>query len=405
MSDRGRLRLSAFARLIIVSCLLPLAACGFQAPAPRRTPPPAAPAPPVSTVSATLVLPLADVLTFLNARTQNQIADIRDQPFACVITNCSLDLLATRTGDISGSASGDALFLTVPLAVTAHMAVKGGFFRTSAQGQAQGIAEATTNLQLASDWRLVPHSHGTIRLNKGELKLGPVKMNIADLWNHNASHLSDMLFRALDREIAGHVRIKAGVEGLWAKLATPMRIGKKPETWLLLTPQRIFLAQPVTRNDALVLALSLTVEGQVMIGNPPPQNVPIAPLPPPAALATPSDRFTLSVPVILPYGTAEQLAMRRLANRPLRVAGMPIRITSLAILPSGHDVIVAARFCVRQTWDVFGWFDSCGGGYLRGVPQYDSRTQMIHIANLHYDIGTANVLLVAMKSLGGDALV
>jgi hypothetical protein len=101
---------------------------------------------------------------------------------------------------------------------------------------------------------------------------------------------------------------------------------------------------------------------------------------------------------------AAKLAVQRLASHPLRVNGMPVAITNLAILPSGSDVIVAARFCIKQRWDFFGWFDSCGAGYLRGVPQYDAQSQTIRIANLHYDIATANVFLSLAKWLDGVAL-
>ena len=393
-----------YACLAAIVCFLPLAACGFEAPAPARTPPPAAPKPPLSTISATLTLPLADLLRIINVHTEGRIADIRNQRVACMIATCSLDLLAVRTDAITGTAEGESLSFTVPLAVNAHMAVNGGFFRTSAQGQVQGVAHATTNLRLAPDWRLEPQTRGSIRLSEGQLKLGPVKMNIAELWNHNAAHLSDMLFRTLDHEIAGHVRIRPSLDRLWAQLAKPIRIGKRPEAWLLLAPQRIFLAQPVTRDNALVLSLGLAVRAQAVIGNLPPRTATVGPLPAPSPLSAPANRFTLSLPVLLPYAAAAQFVMQRLASHPLHVAGMPVKITNLTILPSGRDVVVAAHFCVRQTWDILGWFDSCGTGYLRGAPQYDNQAQTIRIANLRYDMTTANVLLAAAKSLAGDAL-
>ncbi|HEY3638805.1 MAG TPA: DUF4403 family protein, partial [Rhizomicrobium sp.] len=198
-----RFALTRFAALFV---LLLLTACGFEAPAPKRTPPPQPPPIPVSMVSATLTVPVGDILKILNARTQNQIADIRNQPVACVIATCALDLTASRTDEITGMAYGNALSLTAPIAVHAHMVVKGGFFRTSAQGQALGVAEATTRLQLAPDWQIKVFTQGTIKLSEGQLKLGPVKMNIAELWNHNAAHLAGMLFHAFDREIAGHVK-------------------------------------------------------------------------------------------------------------------------------------------------------------------------------------------------------
>jgi len=127
-------------------------------------------------------------------------------------------------------------------------------------------------------------------------------------------------------------------------------------------------------------------------------------LSPLALLSTPSNRFSFVVPVVLPYDEAAQLAMKRLADKPVKIGGMTVAFESLSILPSGHDVIVATRFCVKQGWDPFGWFDSCGEGYLRGVPQFDARTQTIRIANVHYDIGTEDILLSALRALAGDEL-
>lgn len=391
-------------RLATVICFLPLAACGFEAPSPLHTPPPAAPPAPVSMVSATLTVPLADVTKALNARTQNTIADLRNQPVACMIANCSLDLIATRTGEITGAASGGAISFAVPLAVSAHVAMKGGFFRTSAEGEAQGMARTNTTLQLAPDWRIRTHTSGSIVLNHGELRLGQVKADMAELWNHNAAHISDALFRVLDREIAGHLKVKPAAARLWTRLQTPIRIGKRPEAWLLLAPQQVFVAEPATRGDALMLSLGLAVRAHVFVADHPPEEGAVAPLPSPALLAAPSDRFAVTVPILLPYGTAARNAMQRLAKQPLGIAGMSVRVTNLAILPSGRDVIVAARFCVKQPWDVFGWFDACGAGYLRGVPEYVARTQTIHVANLRYDVPTENLLLSTLKPLAGRTL-
>jgi hypothetical protein len=73
-------------------------------------------------------------------------------------------------------------------------------------------------------------------------------------------------------------------------------------------------------------------------------------------------------------------------------------------LPSGQDVVIAATFCVSQGWDPFGWFDSCGEGYLRGTPQFDAHTATIRIVNVHYDIATEGMIMAAMRYLAGDQL-
>jgi len=86
------------------------------------------------------------------------------------------------------------------------------------------------------------------------------------------------------------------------------------------------------------------------------------------------------------------------------MSGGNVRFEQLEILPSGQDVVVGARFCVSQGWDPFGWLDSCGEVYLRGVPQFDAHTNTIRITNVHYDIASEGLILRAMRFLAGDEL-
>jgi Domain of unknown function (DUF4403) len=128
------------------------------------------------------------------------------------------------------------------------------------------------------------------------------------------------------------------------------------------------------------------------------------PLPRPQPLGTPSNQFAFTIPVTLPYDEAAKLALEKVQKKPPHVGSAEVKITKLEILPSGQDVVVAVRFCVAQKWDVFGWFDSCGDGYLRGTPVFDAATNNVRIANVHYDIGTEDMLLTAMRWLAGDQL-
>ena len=47
------------------------------------------------------------------------------------------------------------------------------------------------------------------------------------------------MFKALDRHIASAVKVKLQAGRLWAKAFRPIKVGKAPEAWLLLSPQRI----------------------------------------------------------------------------------------------------------------------------------------------------------------------
>src|SRR5215469_18223543 len=185
-------------RYLPLLLIFAVAACGFEAPPPKRTPPPQAPQAPVSTLAATLTISVPQLIAMLNDKTHTELANIKDEPVDCKIAKCNLDLVATRTGPITGNAGGGRLSLNVPMAATAQLELKAGFFKTKANSQATGAVHADTAIVLGKDWHVQTDTRGTVDLSQAELKLGPIKMSFADLWNRNQLHLTGPLFKALD---------------------------------------------------------------------------------------------------------------------------------------------------------------------------------------------------------------
>ncbi len=392
------------ARCLILSLAFFVAACGFEAPPPRRTPAPPAPPLPASTLAATLTVPVSTVVRALDEKTRTEIANIKDQPVDCGIAQCRLDLVATRTGPITGHAADGRLSIAVPLAATAQLKLKSVLFKTKANALATGEAIADTAIALDPDWRLETQTRGVVHLSEAILKLGPFKMSLADIWNRNAPRLSQPLFKTIDRHLAASLEIKPQAERLWLKVQRPIRVGKSPAAWLVLAPERIRISGPATQNDALIVSMGVDVRASVVIGDSPPELSIDKALPAPEPLAAPSDRFSFVIPVLLPYDEAAALAMQKLSKKPLHIGGALVRFERLEILPSGEDVIVAVRFCVAQSWDPFGWFDSCGEAYLRGQPVFDARSGAIRVAKVHYDVATEGMILAAMRALAGEEL-
>ena len=385
--------------------LLTLGACGFHAPAPNRTPPPAAPATPTSTLAATLVIPAATIVQELNDKTKDEIARISDQEVDCAIAKCRLNLVATKTGPITGSAEGGKLSLSLPVTATADVALKALFVKTKAHGVATGTVQTQTAFRLGPDWRLETTTTGRVDPSQADLKLGPLKMSVTDLWNHNEQHITQPLFKMIDKRVSSGIKIKPQAERLWARAFHPIKVGKSPQAWLVLNPQRVLVAQPATQNGAFTVSLGVEVQARVVVGDQPPgEPLKTPPLPAPAPLTGPSNRFSFVVPALLPYDEAASLALKRLDAKPLHIGSAKVRIEKLEILPSGQDVVVALRFCVAQGWDPFGWFDACGDGYLRGTPVFDAPSGTIRIANVHYDIATQNLVLNLLKAFESDEL-
>jgi hypothetical protein len=393
-----------FARLLCVTALAgSLSACGFDAPPPVRTPAPKAPEAPISTISATLTVPVSDLVTMLNAKTSQKIAEVDQQKMSCFIGKCMLDMKAQRTGNITAQAQNGGLAITVPFAIQAHMKMK-GFFKTGGDAQAQGEAHAFTRLSLAPDWHVQTQTQGDVQLSDSQIRLGPLNMKVTDLWNHNDQRLSDVIFKQMDKRLGPSIKLRSQAQKLWARVQQPIRVGKKPLAWLLLTPLDLRIAPLQTRSDALIFSLATNVRARVIVADQPPVPEHLAPLPRPKAMGAPSNTFEFTIPVTLPYQRAAELALAQIKKKPPHVGSAKIKFDKLEILPSGQDVVVQVHFCVAQSWDIFGWFDSCGTGYLRGTPIFDAAANNVRIINVHYDIATENVLLQAMRWLAGDEL-
>jgi hypothetical protein len=393
-----------FARFLFVAAIAgSLSACGFDAPPPTRTPAPKAPEPPVSTIAATLTVPVSSLATVLNAKTAQKIAQVDQQKMSCFIGKCTLDMKAQRTGDIGVVAQNGGLAITVPFAIQAHVKMK-GLFKSGGDAQAQGEAKAFTRLSLAPDWHVQTQTQGDIQLSDSQLHVGPINMKVTDLWNHNDEHLSDLIFKQMDKRLGPSIKLRSQAQKLWSRVQQPIRVGKKPLAWLLLTPLDLRIAPLQTRDGALIFSLATNVRGRVVIADQPPVPEHPAPLPRPKPMGSASNSFSFTIPVVLPYQRASELALAQIKKKPPHAGSARVKFDKLQILPSGQDVIVAVHFCVAQSWDIFGWFDSCGEGYLRGTPVFDATTNNVRISNVHYDIATQNVLLQAMRWLASDEL-
>jgi len=390
-------------RPTLLGLAITLSGCGHDAPAPARTPAPSAPPIPVSTFAALLTVPAGQLTRLLNTMTEHQIADLRDQPVNCGFSQCRLDLQAIRSGSASISAGDGVLSVTMPFETHAKLSGKGLLSFLGAQAQGRGRVLAHARLAISPDMQLHAETGGTVDLDDGHLRLGPIVTNVAPIWNHNQAAFSQPLWRSMDKQI-GRLPLKAAIAKFWAAAFRPIKVAKSPVAWLVLRPKQLSVSQPSLRNGAVAISLGVGAQAHVAVQEAPPDNVP-APLPLADTHAAPSDAFSFSVPVMLSYEEAARLARATLEKKPLHLSGLTLKFSGLSILPSGQDIVVFTRFCADPDWDPFGWFASCAGVYLRGRPVFESARKTVRIVNLHYDIDSANLMFRAMRTVSGAAFI
>jgi hypothetical protein len=382
--------------------LFAVAGCNFDAPAPNRTPAPATPQPPLSTLSATLTFSAAQIAHILNNMTEYRLIDLHDQQVNCGGVRCRLNLHATRTGTVTVAAGHDVLTVNLPFSVDIDAAAPGvlSFLRAKANGQ--GTAVAQTGLGVAPDWRLLSKTNGTVRLDNGRLRIGPVVTDIAQLWNANGQSLSAPLWRSIDKQI-GSINIKPRIADFWAQAFIPQRLGKNPVSWLVLRPEQIEIARPAIRDGTVVISVGVEARGQVVVQDRQPANH-FVPMPRAGTFTLQPGTFSFAVPLLLPYDRAGQLAMASLSRSAPHIAGMTLKFTRLQILPSGQDVVVVAHVCAVPNWNSLRWLTSCDTMNLRGVPQFDAATQTIRVMGLRYDVADTGFIMRFVQAFAGDRL-
>jgi hypothetical protein len=380
-----------------------LSGCGFEAPAPARSPAPPTPAVPVSTLSATLTVPAEQLARLLGNMTEYQIADLKNQPIKCGPLQCRLDMHANRTGPLSVTVGNDALGIRMPFAAKAALSTSGFLSFLHGQAEGQGLAVAHTGVTVSPALQLHSNADGAVTLDNGHMRIGPIVTNIAQVWNDNQERLSRPLWRSIDRQIA-RLPVRPRIAQVWLDAFRPIKVGKSPVSWLVLRPETLGISQPQLQDGRVTLSLALSARARVMVQDAVPENAP-TPLPAAQIISAPSRAFSFSVPLLVPYDQASQFALASLSKRPPRAGGMTVKFSRLQILPSGQDVVVATQFCADPGWDPFGWFASCGDVYLRGVPVFDPVQKTIRVDHLHYDVASANLMLSAVKALAGDELI
>lgn len=394
-------------RFGVVSAALILAGCGgvseTSAPPPQLTPPPVAPPPPVSSVSATLSVPLADLQRLINERAPTRFAEVKDQKLRCLIGDCLTTLSAARNGPIMLSGKNGGLALSVPFSASASFALPGVLSMMRAGVNTQGTLNASTAMALGPDWSIKPNTAGSVTFQNGRLKLGALDTDFASLWNANAELLSRPLLGQIDAQMAPALAQQKTVAQLWAGVFTPIKLGTTPTTWLVLQPERIRVGLPVVQGNMVTMGLGIDVRARLAVSDERPNLKPTT-LPPPAALAGPANRFVVNVPAVLPYDAAAKMALAALQKNPPRVGSHLLQITALKIMPSGQDVVIQAGFCIAEKWDPTDAFSGCGSGYLRGMPRFDAKSQTVRIENVRYDVLTQNWMLSVMRGLAGGDL-
>lgn len=373
----------SFAALLAV---LFLAACSAQLkpPAPKLPPPPPDPAPLASVLSVPFRVAMPGLAQRLNdgiVKEMYRASDIdlgNDNRLKIVVERAPI-LLRTVDGGLVLSTS-----LHVALAVDGK--VLGVTHHEDGKLDAQVTLGAV--LAITEDYRLVSQTTGDFRIDRAEIALGPVRVNVKDQVADRIRPSFQALIREIDKQIAGAVDLRGVLGRTWTELAQPIRIASHPEAWLLIQPRTLRVATPRSEGDDLVFGFSVEcLTGVWLLRKPDPAQT--GGLPKVIIGGAPQSTLRLAFPIAIGYQEASQMATAALAKKPFALkAGVQLHVKRATVSGSGSTFVLR----IDYTANAGRLGGSEGFLFFTGRPVYDEARREMRVEQFDYDLGTRDVV-------------
>jgi hypothetical protein len=247
----------------------------------------------------------------------------------------------------------------------------------------------TPNWHLASKTRLVrvapasnaPRDHCDVTVLRRDMTPRVIEAARAAL----VHHLGD-----IDRKVA-EVDLRDHFVEWWGLLAKPIQLADG--VWLVLAPQRLRMGTVSGRDKVLTVPVSLDARPRIVTGRDQPV-VPSLPLPP-LAHDTVANGFHIAMDGVVDYLTASRALESVLSGRTVVEGKRSVVVQRVAVVPAPKG-----RLALTVT------FSGDARGTLRfiGTPTYDSRSGMLVVPDLDYDLEVDSQLLKTYSWLLSDQL-
>jgi uncharacterized protein DUF4403 len=255
--------------------------------------------------------------------------------------------------------------------------------------------ELTTPLTVSDNWHLVSH----VRIERVEpasteqrdrcdvsiLHRDVTERVVSAARNGLSEHLAD-----IDKRIA-EVDLRSRAEEWWRVLGKPIRL--TDDVWLELGPERLRMGHVQGRGSVLTVPVSLDAHPRIVTSSeaPEPRNATL----PPLGHDSVGNRFHIVIDGVIDYAAASHVVTRRLAGRPVTMAGGTIRLGNISVQPSAGGKLALGVSFVG---------DAQGTIRLVGTPNYDGELRLVSVPDVDFDLTTNSQLLHAYAWLKSDVL-
>ena len=188
--------------------------------------------------------------------------------------------------------------------------------------------------------------------------------------------------RTIDQAIEQSMDLKSNVLDALDKIASPIQMDEKFNTWLRIVPTELYATDTVFKNETITLAMGMKCNMETLIGQKPTNKFDRTKiiLKPVTGI---NDEIAANVVAISTYTDASALLTKNFAGQEFSSGSKKITVQNVSVWQKNSKLVIAL--------DMLGSIN--GTIYLTGFPQYNETAKEIYFDKLDYVLDTKSKLL------------
>ena len=283
--------------------------------------------------------------------------------------------------------------IEVPLKIWAEQGYGGLGYYVYQDTQFNVVMKFISSVEFQPDWTLKTQTkpNGFEWTVKPVLDYGKVKIPISSLIEETLTEQQSKFTTVIDDKIKESFDLKPYLLAVWNNFSSPINISEEYNTWLKLTPEKVYLSPVKIYADYIKTTVGLDLYSETFIGH--------IPLASPLQMTFPnyilkeelSSDFNLKTTANVSFEKATQLAKTQFLNQEFVLTSEKnkVKITDVKVYSEDFRVVIEAQTEGEVT----------GTSIIKGIPVYDAEKQMIVLSKIDFKLKTKNIFQKTIATL------
>jgi len=205
--------------------------------------------------------------------------------------------------------------------------------------------------------------------------LGPWKFPAGKMMTGQINHALQGQIDQINKKIPCD-QIRNQLQQIWKTWSIPLPI-TNPPIYVALEPKALSVPGVIATDDGIRLIARLDATTAVSANKPP--SLPQPPLPENDSVNGPTGRFSLAIPLPIPYPALGEAGAERLKRKPIRAGGAAITPLGIEMFPSNDRLAVGVTFRADVHGPMRG---KTGTVWFTANPTIDNNGHAVRLSNL-----------------------